>query len=572
MAILEQPPVPGQQSGVLEHIRAILSGLPPAERRIADHILADPGKAITLSINEFAAFCGVAQPTVSKFCRNIGISSYAALRLGLSHDFAAQPPDKDRSAPPPSTLITAITSVITTLRSHADLPLIAHELLTAPHVDIWSSPEFMATGTLLADRFMASGILATSSLVPVRWTERGASLRPGSVVILLTSSLEEIHLPALARAWQAGARLLCCAVRVSRPLIQVVDWLIPLPDNSSLELTGFALVETLLTAIQEAEDLPGPQGPASPWRLWPSTRTVFLPTDRDPIPAILLTHEDPPRPRPLIFYFTGLNHTKEEALPGLGGTHNPVCPRIIAALLNTGYHVLVVDALAHGMRKRAWEDTLTLLLESLSGAGTDVLAAARADAPFLVDGARTLDVTGEKMPIGVVGQSWGGLQALYTLASDSRIACGVAMMPVIHIPATLDQEPALRSKEGFTTFEGLPRVVDGEPGAWMGPHLAPRPLLLLAGEKDTIAPSHYTRAFAEDLQPAYTTAAGNLECKILPGVRHEYSRQMLEETLAWLARHLPAPTSEQAGLDPEIRYFRNFRTKLWRASHEPSQD
>lgn len=553
MAILEQPPVPGQQSGILEHIRATLPGLSPAERRIGEHILAHPDKAIALSINEFAAFCGVAQPTVSKFCRNIGISSYAALRLDLSRDFAAQPAKQLDEAAPPDGPLDDFTSAMHILRSYADLPLMAHELLTAPQIEIWPAPEFASAGNLLADRLMTLGVPAACATVPARWTTRGASLRQGSVVILLTFSLEESLLPALSQARQAGARLLCCAVQASRPLIQVADWLIPLPANASLELTGFALVEALIAEVHEIADIPGPTGPASPLRLWPHTRPVFLPAEGDPIPAMLLMHEDPPRPRPLILYFSGLGHAKEVALPGLEGTlpglgwtHNPICPRITATLLNVGYHVLVIDAPAHGARKRAWEDTLTLLAQSLRGQGPDVLATARADAPFLVDGARTLGLGEKTMPIGVMGQSWGGLLALYTLAGDARIACGVAISPVIHIPFTLDRDPLNLQKAGLPTFEGLPRIVAGEPGAWMGPQLAPRPLLLLAGAEDVTVPARYARAFADTIRPAYTAAAAeqHLHYGMLPNVGHKYNRRMLEEALTWLARYLPTLDAE----------------------------
>jgi DNA-binding MurR/RpiR family transcriptional regulator/pimeloyl-ACP methyl ester carboxylesterase len=534
MAILEQPPVPGQHSGVLEQIRATLSELSPSERRIGERILADPSKVIVLSINEFAQLCEVAQSTVSKFCRSISVPSYAALRLGLSHDFAVRLESSSKETPAEAMMV-GIASSMSMFQSLADLPMITHALLVSTQVEIWSIPEFTPAGVQLADRLAAQGIAAANATVATRWVARCASLRPGSVVILLTSVLEDAQLDALARARQAGAQLLCCAIQVPRRFVQAIDWLIPLPDDSSPELVGFALGEVLVRAVQEATAVPGPPGPASPWQSWPHTRSLFLPTDGDPIPAILLTREDPPQPRPLILYFSGLSSTKEQALPGRGGTQNPICPRFIAALLNAGYHVLVVDAQAHGERKRPWQQTITLLRESFNGKGQDVLAAARADARFLVDGALALGLGGEQPApaLAVVGQSWGGLQTLYTLAGDTRIACGVTIMPVIHI-LHLPQ---------FVDLEEGSRIVAGEPGAWMGAHLAPRPLLLISGGRDEIAPARNTQAFAEAIRPAYRSAGANqhLECIILPDVGHGYHERMVDEMLAWLARSLPAP-------------------------------
>jgi DNA-binding MurR/RpiR family transcriptional regulator/pimeloyl-ACP methyl ester carboxylesterase len=538
MAILEQPPVPGQYSGILEQIRATLPQLPPAERRIGERILTNPGQAITLSISEFAGLCGVAQPTVSKFCRSIGVSNYAALRLGLSHDFAVQSASRSSGIALAETMVT-LTRLF---QSTAALPVVAHTLLKASHVEIWSTSPFASTGAQLADHLMALGIPAANASVSPRWAARSAGLQQGDLVILLTVSLDETLLVALERARKAGARLLGCAIQTPRSFAQAVDWLIPLPGAPSPEMVGLALVEVLMATVQEAADLPGPDGPASPWRSWPHTRSVFLPTAGDPIPAILLTREDPPRPRPLILYFSGYNWAKEEALPGSGSVNNPICPRFIAALLNAGYHVLVVDAQAHGERKRPWEDTQTLLYESLSGKGLDVLVAARTEAPFLVDGARSLGVSGDATPIAVVGQSWGGLQALYTLAGDARIVCGVSIMPVIHIPSLI----YLLERERFPSLEGMPRVVASEPGPWMAGLLAPRPLLLICGEKDEIAPARNTRRFAEAIRPSYMAAGAtqHLEYMVLPNVEHEYNKRMIDETITWLARYL-APLADE---------------------------
>jgi DNA-binding MurR/RpiR family transcriptional regulator/dienelactone hydrolase len=538
MAILEQPPVPGQRSGVLERIQVALSTLPPAERRIGERILADPAQAIALSISEFAALCEVGQTTVSKFCRSIGISSYAALRLGLSHDFATQQALKKSNIPLADALVSAITAVSTLFGSHADLPAITQALLMASHVEIWAGSDFSAAGAQLADRLMSLGIQTTIAPVSARWSQRCAGLRAGSLVVLLTTSSEEVLLAPLARAQRAGARLLVCSSQSSRRLGEVVDWLLPLPTAPSTELVGFALVEVLIASVQEAAGLPGPAGPASPWQPWPHSRSLFLPTETDPIPAVLLAHEDPPQARPLILYFTGMGISKEQALPGFGGTFNPICPRIIASLLNAGYHVLVIDALAHGARKRAWQDPYILIFESLSGKGEDVLAGARVDAPFLVDAVPGLGLSNGTPPLGIVGQSWGGLQSLLTLASDSRIACGVGIMPIIHIAHL----------SNFAALEGAARVEAGQPGAWMGPTLAPRPLLLISGELDQVAPTRHAQAFVDSICPAYRAAGAGerLQCTVLPGVGHYYHPRMIEETLAWLGRYLPTPPGESA--------------------------
>lgn len=540
MAILDRRPVRGARSSALAQVRAALPDLRPAEHRVAERLLADPGQAIALSIGEFAMECCVAQPTVSRFCRSVGFPSYAALRLGLANDFAAAPSwDGPRAAGATGLTgptVPSFATLVETLAAAADLPLAAGALRAASRVEVWPAADLLHAGALLADRLAALAVPAACATAPGRWPTRAAELPPGAVVVALASTTDDMVWAAgLVAARDAGARILCCTARPASPLARQGDWLVPLPADPSLDLAGLALVDALAGAVRDASDIAGPPGPASPWRPWPHARPVFLPTGGDPIPAILLARDDPPRRRPLVLYFSGIGCAKEAALPG-SGSDNHVCPRIIASLLNADYHVLVVDAQAHGARKRAWEDAATLLRASFAGEGPDLLAAARAEAPRLVDGALALDVAdaaGDAPRLAVAGQSWGGLQALLTLAGDPRVACGVGIMPIIHIPQL----------RGFADQERSPRVVAGGPGAWMGPLVAPRPLLVIAGDTDEWADPRHARTFVEAVRPAYAAAGAGarVACTVLPHLAHRFDARQVDATVAWLDRYLPPP-------------------------------
>ena len=531
MAILEQLLVPGARSGMLERIRSALLSLSPAERRVAERILAEPAQAINLSISEFAALCAVAQPTVSKVCRSIGVSSYAALRLGLTNDFAVKPPDELAAREVAVSSVPDFAQLVTLLGSTSDLHIAARALRTATHVEVWCAPDFASAGSLLSDQLIALTIPISTALVPTRWSTRTTGFAPGTIVVLLAPALDETIASSLSQARAMGARVLGCTVHATKRFAQDIDWLVHLPENPSLEFVGLALVEALLQVVRAASEMGGPAGPASPWRAWPHVRSVFLPTDADPIPCLLLVREEPPEARPLVIYFSGICSTKENALPGLPNNPNPVCPKIVASLLNAGYHVLVVDAQAHGDRKRGWQETWTLLHESFTGTGDDFLAAARQEASYLVDGVLALGVSGDDPRVAVIGQSWGGLQSLLTLVGDTRLVGGVGMIPLLSIASLF----------GFTDMTQIPRVATHTPGAWMGSYLAPRPLLLLIGDSDEIAPPHYAETFIEDIRPVYQAigAEEHLEWKRFPDLGHRFDVRLVEATLAWLDRYLP---------------------------------
>lgn len=71
---------------VVARIRAMLPELRPAERRVADAVLADPAAAARESITVLADRCLTSAPTVSRFARRVGFPGYPQLRLALAKD------------------------------------------------------------------------------------------------------------------------------------------------------------------------------------------------------------------------------------------------------------------------------------------------------------------------------------------------------------------------------------------------------------------------------------------------------------------------------------------------------
>lgn len=69
-------------------IRSHYPSLTPAEQRVADFILNNPGKVIYMSVTELAEKCDVGDGTVVRFAHDIGLSGYQELKLILSRDLS----------------------------------------------------------------------------------------------------------------------------------------------------------------------------------------------------------------------------------------------------------------------------------------------------------------------------------------------------------------------------------------------------------------------------------------------------------------------------------------------------
>lgn len=524
MALLEQPPSPGTRTAALDRVRAALPDLAPAERRVADRLLSDPARAIAMSISEFAELCEVAQPTVSRFCRNVGFPGYPALRLGVANDFAADGHQAREATP------DTLGPLADRLRTDASMPNAARQVRLARWVEIWPAPELAGAGAVLAAGLAELSVPAACSTVPNHWPRRAGGLPSGSVVVLLAYGNADFGANAgLAAAREAGAQVVYLAAVPSRQLLKEADITVPLPEGPSAELVGLLLADAMVEAVRQASNLAGPPGPASPWRPWAQAQTLFLPYSPDPIPALHLRAPQGVRRDTLVVFYNGFRGNKEQALPpGVPG--NRVSPNIVAALLNAGHDVLVPDAPGHGDRKRAWQDVAELHRNSMAGQGPDLLKMGRAESKAIIDGAFALGLVGAADRLAVVGQSWGGMQTLFKLACDPRPACGAAIMPVCDVTKMSE----------FADLGGAARVVASGPSAKLAPQLAGRPLLVIAGGEDTLTTPEHIADFVEALRPAYAAAGASQHLRhlVLDDVGHEFHPRQVDAVLEWLDQYL----------------------------------
>ena len=62
-----------------------------AEKKVADYVLSHKTAVQYMSISELAEECGVAEATVSRFCRRLKLRGYNAFKLALAKATAQEP-------------------------------------------------------------------------------------------------------------------------------------------------------------------------------------------------------------------------------------------------------------------------------------------------------------------------------------------------------------------------------------------------------------------------------------------------------------------------------------------------
>lgn len=82
--------MPLSSRNVIDRIREDYYDLTGAEKKTADYVLRSPRECQFLSIAELAEESGVAEATVSRFCRRLGYQGYHAFRLALANATARQ--------------------------------------------------------------------------------------------------------------------------------------------------------------------------------------------------------------------------------------------------------------------------------------------------------------------------------------------------------------------------------------------------------------------------------------------------------------------------------------------------
>ncbi|MBI2680522.1 MAG: acetylxylan esterase [Candidatus Solibacter usitatus] len=214
-----------------------------------------------------------------------------------------------------------------------------------------------------------------------------------------------------------------------------------------------------------------------------------------------------------------------------GKTASEVQARCIK-LAQMGFVVLVYDAIGQGERMTLGnihhEAGYALLPLGETIAGWMVWDTMRA-----IDYVSTLaEVDAER--IGVTGNSGGGLNTLFTAALDSRVHAAAVT------GFTFEFANWLKYAGPHCTCTHLPGVFAAMEWFEIAGLIAPRPLLMLQGDRDNIFPISGARRAGRNAEAIYALLLqpANARFDEVAGQPHAYSRPYREHMYGWMARHL----------------------------------
>jgi len=222
-----------QGSAILDQIRRARDNLSPAERRVADHVLAHPRAALSDPIAEIAKAAQVSQPTVIRFCRTLGCEGLSDFKLRLASGLSG-------TVPLTHTQVTGSDSVlelgVKVLGNTASAILQVRDQLNRDNlvraIELLAAAqriEFFAVGHygVVADdaqfKFLRFGLPSASFTDPRLQVLAANVLKPSDVAVVISSSGRIDDLLAVAELARARGAAVVAITASQSPLAKKAD-------------------------------------------------------------------------------------------------------------------------------------------------------------------------------------------------------------------------------------------------------------------------------------------------------------------------------------------------------------
>jgi glucokinase len=222
-----------QGSALLTQIQRARDSLSPAEKRVADHVLAHPRSALSDPIAEIARAAQVSQPTVIRFCRTLGCEGLSDFKLRLASGLSGTIPLTHTQVTGSDSVLELgvkvlgnTASAILQLREalNRDNLVRAIELLAAARrVDFFAVGHYRVVADDAQFKFLRFGLPSAS------YTERRLQvlaanvLQPGDVAVIVSSSGRIDDLLEVADAAHARGAAVVAITASQSPLAKKAD-------------------------------------------------------------------------------------------------------------------------------------------------------------------------------------------------------------------------------------------------------------------------------------------------------------------------------------------------------------
>jgi glucokinase len=223
----------GQDSAILGQVQRARTALSPAERRVAEHVLAHPRSALNDPIAQIARASGVSQPTVIRFCRSLGCEGLSDFKLRLASSLTGTIPVTHTQVTGDDTTLELgvkvlgnTASAILQLRDHLNREATDHAidlLARAGRIDFYAVGHYSVVADDAQFKFLRFGI-PSSTFTNQRLQVMAANvLKAGDVAVVISSSGRIGDLLAVADTAHARGAAVVAITASQSPLAKKAD-------------------------------------------------------------------------------------------------------------------------------------------------------------------------------------------------------------------------------------------------------------------------------------------------------------------------------------------------------------
>lgn len=220
-------------SAILGQIERACAKLSPAERRVAEHVLAHPRSVLSEPIAEISRAAQVSQPTVIRFCRSLGCEGLSDFKLRLASGLTGTIPITHTQVTGEDTMLELAVKVlgntasaILQVRDQLNRDTIdrAIDLLTAAErVEFYAVGHYGVIANDAQYKFLRFGVPSTAITEQRLQLLAANVMRPREVAVVISSSGNVGDLLAVVeRAQQRGAAVVAITASQS-PLAKKAD-------------------------------------------------------------------------------------------------------------------------------------------------------------------------------------------------------------------------------------------------------------------------------------------------------------------------------------------------------------
>jgi dienelactone hydrolase len=257
----------------------------------------------------------------------------------------------------------------------------------------------------------------------------------------------------------------------------------------------------------------------------------------------------------------GKRHPVVIVMHGTGGSKTAELDRL-KVFAHAGFVAVAIDGRFHGERGTLKDYNAAIAKAYVDGKSHPLYFDTVWDAMRLMDYLQTRPEVDSKK-IGLMGLSKGGIETWLTAAIDPRVAVAVPCISaqsfawglandrwhhrIGTVQAGFDlaaKSEGLEKPDAAFVKKFYDRLIPGIDGQFdcpqMLPLIAPRPLLVISGEKDPINPIEGVRLCEQSATKAYTDAGAADRFKLLvePGAAHAVTKEADAEAVAWFEKWL----------------------------------